>query len=79
MKGLEAIVPKIDVGGEALKYEPVAVAEIPKSVKEALRKSELDENVVIGILTLERANMIPDTTTGTLRRVESFIFNARSL
>jgi len=59
-----------------LKYEPVAVAEIPKAVKEALRTSELDENLIIGILTLERANMITDTTKGTLRRVESFIFSA---
>jgi len=74
VKGLEAIIPKIEVEGEALKYEPVAVAEIPKGVKEALRTSKLDENLIIGILTLERANMITDTTTGKLRRVESFIF-----
>jgi len=76
VKGLEAIVPRIDVEGEILKYEPVAVAEIPKTVKEALRTSGLDENLIIGILTLERANMITDTTTGTLRRVESFILSA---
>jgi len=76
VKGLEAIIPKIEVEGEVLKYEPVAVAEIPKAVKEALRTSELDENLIIGILTLERANMITDTTKGTLRRVESFIFSA---
>jgi len=75
VKGLEAIVPKIEVEKEALKYEPVAVAEIPKAVKEALRTSELDENFIIGILTLERANMITDTTTGTLKSVESFIFD----
>jgi len=76
VKGLEAILSQIDVEGEVLKYEPVAVAEIPKTVKEALRKSELDENVIIGILTLERANMIPDTTTGTLKKVESFILTS---
>ena len=74
VKGLEAILSQIDVEGEVLKYEPVAVAEIPKTVKEALRKSKLDENMIVGILTLERANMIPDTTTGTLKKIESFIF-----
>jgi len=61
------------VEGEVLKHEAVAVAEIPKNVKETLRKSELDDNMIVGILTLERANMVPDTTTGTLKKVESFI------
>lgn len=73
VKGSEAIVPEVNVNGEALKYEPVAVAEIPTTVKEALRDSGLDENVIIGILTLERANMMPDTSTGILRRVKAFI------
>ena len=36
-------------------------------------KSGLDGNFVIGLLTLERANLFPDTTTGVLRKVESFI------
>jgi hypothetical protein len=76
VKGLEVLVRQIDIEGEALKYEPVVVAEIPETVKEVLRNSELDENVVIGILTLERANMIPDAASGTLRRIESFILSA---
>ena len=76
VRGLEAILPQINVEGEVLKYEPVVVAEIPKTVKEALRKSNLDENMIIGVLTLERANMIPDTTTGTLKKIESFIFSS---
>ena len=75
-RGLEAILPQINVEGEVLKYEPVVVAEIPKTIKEALRKSDLDENIVIGVLTLERANMIPDTTTGTLKKIKSFIFSS---
>lgn len=41
--------------------------------KEGLKDSGLDENVVIGLLTLERANMVPDTATGRLKKVESFI------
>ena len=63
-----------EVEGEVLKYEIVAVAEIPENVKRVLSQSGLDENVVVGLLTIERANMVPDTTTGTLRRVESFLF-----
>ena len=73
VKALEALVPELEVEGEVLKHEAVAVAEIPKNVKETLRKSELDDNMIVGILTLERANMVPDTTTGTLKKVESFI------
>jgi hypothetical protein len=73
VKALEAVVPELEVEGEALRYEAVAVAEVPERVKEALRKSGIDENVIIGLLTIERANMMPDATTGTLRRVESFI------
>jgi len=38
-----------------------------------LRESGLDENVALGLLTLERASMVPDTAAGTLRRVEAFI------
>jgi len=69
----EAVVPEFEIEGELLKYEAVAVAEIPERVKEVLRKSEIDENVVVGVLTIERANMVPDAATGTLRKVESFI------
>jgi len=73
VRALEAVVPEFEIEGELLKYEAVAVAEIPERVKEVLRKSEIDENVMVGVLTIERANMVPDTATGTLRKVESFI------
>ncbi|MEM3382232.1 MAG: hypothetical protein QXQ11_08770 [Candidatus Bathyarchaeia archaeon] len=46
-----------------------------KKLKETFRKSEADKNIAIGILTIERVNMMRDTTTGTLRRVERFILN----
>ena len=74
IKALEAIIPEVEVEGEVLKYEAMAVAEIPRVVKEVLRGNGLDENIIIGILTLERANMIPNTATGKLERAESFIF-----
>jgi hypothetical protein len=74
VRALEAVVSELEIEGEVLKYDVLAVTDIPEKVKEILRKSEVDENIVIGVLTIERANMIPDTTTGVLRRVESFIF-----
>jgi len=73
IKALEAIVLEMDIEGEVLRYEAVAVANIPSTVKDILRKNKLDEYIIIGILTLERANMIPNTTTGRLEKVESFI------
>ena len=73
LKALEAVVPMLEVEGEVLKYEAIAVSDIPEDVKKVLKESSLDENIVIGLLTIERASMVPDTTTGTLRKVESFI------
>jgi len=73
VKALEAVVVELEVESEILKYEAIAVAKMPKTIKETLRRNELDENMVVGVLTLERANMMPDTTTGKLKKVESFI------
>ena len=70
----EAIVQELDIEGEALKYEVVAVTGIPPAVKDMLKRNRLDENVIIGVLTLDRANMVPNTLTGRLKRVGSFIF-----
>lgn len=53
VKTLEAVILELEIEGEALKYEAVAVAEIPESVREVLRKSEMDENVIVGLLTIE--------------------------
>jgi len=55
LRALEAVVPMLGVEDEELKYEAVAVVSIPEDVKRVLRQSRLDENVVIGLLTLERA------------------------
>ena len=74
VKALEAIVAEFEVEGEKLKYEPVAISEIPEKVKDALRSNNLDENIILGVLTMERRNMTPDIATGKLRKVESFIF-----
>jgi len=73
VEAVEALIPELVLEGEVLKYEAVAVAEIPKEVREALRRDELDEHLVVGLLTLERAGMRPNPATGRLERVESFI------
>jgi predicted aspartyl protease len=70
LRALEAVVPVLRVEDEELKYEAVAVISIPEDVKRVLRQSRPDENIVIGLLTLERAGMVPDTVTGSLRKVE---------
>ena len=74
VKAVEAIVSELHVEGEVLKYEAIAVAEMPNMVKETLKKNGFDKNIVVGVLTLERANMILDTTTGRLEKVEGFLF-----
>jgi predicted aspartyl protease len=73
LRASEAVLREFEIEGESLKYEVVAVAEIPEAVKEALMRSGLDGRVIVGLLTLERANMLPDTATGQLKRAGSFI------
>jgi len=73
VEAVEAIVPELVLEGEALKYEAVAVTEIPGEVREALRRSGLEELLIVGLLTLERAGMKPNPVTRRLERVEGFI------
>jgi len=74
LRASEAAVLEFEVDGAPLRYEAVAVAVLPDAVRAALRPSGLDECLIVALLTLERANMVPDTTRGLLRRVEAFIF-----
>jgi len=73
IEALEALIHEFILEGEVLKYEVVAVAEIPGEVRETLRKNELDERIIVGLLTLERAGTRPNTLTGKLERVEIFV------
>jgi len=73
IEALEALIPEFLLEEETLKHEAVAVAEIPGEVKETLRRNELDERIIVGLLTLERAGMRPNTLTGKLEMVEIFI------
>jgi hypothetical protein len=43
------------------------VISVPEDVERVLRQSRLDENVVIGSLTLGRAGIAPGTVTGSLK------------
>jgi len=76
IEAVEALIPEFVLENEALKHEAVAVAEIPGEVREALRRSGLDERIVVGLLTLGRAGMRPNTVTGKLERVEIFVIRA---
>jgi len=73
IEALEALVPEFVLEEEALKHEAVAIAELPIEVRRALRRNGLDEHVVVGLLTLERASMRPNPATGRLERVEIFV------
>jgi len=73
IEALGALVSVLVLEGEVLKYEAVAVAEIPREVREALRSNWVDEHVIVGLLTLERASMVPNPATGKPERVEIFI------
>jgi len=41
LKALEAVVPVLEVEGEVLKYEAIAVSDIPEDVKKVLKETGL--------------------------------------
>lgn len=73
IEGEIAILKKLIIDDEVLDYERTLIVEIPREVKETLRRNELAEWIMVGLLTIEAANYIPDTSTGTLKKVEGFI------
>ena len=73
LRAREAIVRELEVEGELLKSEAVAVAEVPEAVRESLRKAGLDGSVIIGVITLERANLVPNVATGKLEKAPAFM------
>jgi len=62
------------VEDEILDYEKVLVVEFNGEVREALRKLDVDDSIILGVTTLELANFIPDTAAGKLRKIETFLF-----
>jgi predicted aspartyl protease len=74
LEGEVAIVKELNVEGEVLDYEKVLAVKLGEEVKKTLRKLDVDDSIIVGITTIELAGFIPDTTTGRLRKIETFLF-----
>jgi predicted aspartyl protease len=69
-----AIVRELVIEDEVLDYEKVMVVELSGYVKKVLREIGVDDSVIIGLTTVELAGLMPDTATGRLKKVETFLF-----
>jgi len=74
LEGEIAMVRELTVEDEVLDYEKVLVVEFYGEVKRALVKLDVNDSIILGVTTLELANFVPDTSTGKLRRIETFLF-----
>lgn len=74
IEGEIAIVREMQVEGEVLDYEKVVAVSLPETVKNSLKNLGLDDSIIIGLTTVELANYMPDTSTGKLRKIETFLF-----
>jgi predicted aspartyl protease len=74
LEGEVAIVRELNIEGEVLDYEKVLAVKLSEEVKKALRELDADDSIIVGITTIELAGFIPDTTTGRLRKIETFLF-----
>jgi len=52
----------------------VMVVELIGGLRKVLRELGVDDSVIIGLTTVELAGLMPDTATGRLKRVETFLF-----
>ena len=73
MDGELAVINKLIIEGEELPYAHLLILKIPREVKEMLKSKELGDWGIIGLTTLELLNLTPDTTTGKLKKAESFM------
>jgi len=74
LEGKVAIFKELKVEDEILDYEKALVVEFNDEVREALRKLDVSDSMIIVVVTLELANFIPDTNTGKLKKIETFLF-----
>jgi len=74
LEGEVAIVRELVVEDEVLDYEKVMVVELCGDVRKVLRELGVDDSVIIGLTTVELAGLMPDTATGRLKKVETFLF-----
>jgi predicted aspartyl protease len=73
MEGELAVIDKLIVEREELPYAHLLILKIPEGVKEMLRSKQLSDWGMIGLTTLELLNLMPDITTGKLKKTESFM------
>ena len=74
LEGEVAIVRELVVEDEVLDYEKVMVVELSGDARKVLRELGVDDSVIIGLTTVELAGLMPDTATGRLKKVETFLF-----
>jgi predicted aspartyl protease len=74
LEGEVAIVRELVVEDEVLDYEKVMVVELSGGLRKVLREIGVDDSVIIGLTTVELAGLMPDTATGRLKKVETFLF-----
>jgi len=75
LEGEIAIVRELIVEGEVLDYEKVLKVEFSEEVRKVLRSLEVEDSLILGLTTVELASFMPDTATGRLRKVETFLFS----
>lgn len=68
-----AVVDKLIVEGEELLYAHVAVLRFTEKLRERLRSLGLADWCVIGVTTLELLQLVPDPTTGRLRKSSALL------
>lgn len=73
MEGELAVINKLIVEGEELPYAHLLILKIPEEVKEMLRSKQLSDWGIIGLTTLDLLNLMPDSTTGKLKKSNSFM------
>ncbi len=74
LEGEVAIIRELVVEDEVLDYEKVMVVELSGEVSKVLRDMGVEDSVIIGLTTIELAGLMPDTATGRLKKVETFLF-----
>jgi hypothetical protein len=74
LEGEVAIVRELVVEDEVLDHEKVMVVELSGDVRKVLRVIDVDDSVIVGLTTVGLAGLMPDTATGRLKKVETFLF-----
>jgi len=68
-----AVLEELVVEGEELPYAYTAVVEFPNGLRGRLRELGLAYWCILGLTTLELLQLVPDTTTGRLRKTAAIL------